>query len=579
MASERNDYPYYALLGGVGFYVDRDSPINHIIHGRTIPESPQSKDSLSSISEWLSDCSTHHQHYVNNTMKPTRLLRYEHDKGKVSLCTSVISDIKYAALSHCWGAVQPLTLNNGTKHQLEQGLPLDAFPKTFQDAFWLTHQLGIPYIWIDSLCILQDDNDDWVHESARMCDVYGNAYLTIAATRAANCSEGFLGPREGPGYGYIPFRQDGVHDSVAISPVPLRRISPWAGIIDLEKEPLSKRAWALQERYLPPRTVHFASDQMYFECRSGFHTQDNHMKTDDSEPDFKIHRRTTTKDDDELQDAWGAIVLRYTQRYLTVEADKLPAIGGLAARVFLERTSNGDPGEEYLAGLWRTSLLWDLAWKVIYGYTLRGAPTSYTAPSWSWASINQPLEFLGPEDIQSLAIVKGAKVDLENPENPFGQVTGGWVHLSCVKLHPCVVEYDDDDLSIGHLYFGDGEASFRVGVALDPPRFNLPRVRLADYSDKKPELVAVPLTLHFDNGNPSLEGDNRVYGAYFLILISSNSLAGPINGPPRYRRVGVGTSFESDDREMPNSKDARRRMENICMTAMTQGTLEDIIIV
>ena len=167
------------------------SPFVSIIYGRTIPKSPRSKDSLKSIQKWLSTCLTHHKHEVFYTAKPSRLLNYDWDRGIIYSCSSFPSDIKYAAPSHCWGSVQPLTLNTHTKHHLEEGLPLDAFPKTFQDAFRVIQQLAIPYIWIDSLCIVQDDHDDWVHESARMCDVYGNAHLTIAADRARNCSEGF----------------------------------------------------------------------------------------------------------------------------------------------------------------------------------------------------------------------------------------------------------------------------------------------------------------------------------------------------------------------------------------------------
>ena len=185
-----------------------------------------------------------------------------------------------------------------------------------------------------------------------MCDVYGNAYLTTAAERAENCSEGFLGPREGPDYKYIPINLEGKPGNVAIFPMPLRRVKPSSGIIDLEEEPLSKRAWVLQERYLSPRTLHFASTQMYFECRSAFYTQDRHLQHKDTKRDFKIHRRETAKDDAKPKVAWNNIVRRYTERYLTVQSDKLPAIEGLAARVFLERGAHQSPSNDYLAGLW-----------------------------------------------------------------------------------------------------------------------------------------------------------------------------------------------------------------------------------
>lgn len=547
------------------------NPFGSIIHGRTIPKSPKSKDGLGSIKKWLSVCSTEHQHQITCTFKPSRLLHYDQSKGKVSLCTSFPSDIRYAALSHCWGSVQPLTLNTSTKHELTQGLPLKAFPQTFQDAFWVIQQLNILYIWIDSLCIIQDSNDDWVHESARMCDIYGNAFLTIAATRARNCSEGFLGPRKGPEYTNIPFHLNGIYGNVAIFPMHLSRVNPWNGIIGLEDEPLSKRAWALQERYLPPRTLHFSSTQMYFECRSEFYPQDRHLEHNSSKMDFKIHRRATAKDNNPA-DPWYNIVQRYTERYLTVESDKLPAIGGLAERVFLERGLNNGPGDEYVAGLWRNNLLSDLIWQTFVEDIKRSTPTSYTAPSWSWASVNEPVAFMGDQDIQNLSVLKDAKVDLEDSESPFGKVTGGWVHLSGIKLHPCEVED-----KYNNLYFGEGDARFRVSANMDSTRFDMPEVRLADYVDKKSELVAVPLSLYSEVIEPDYDIDDPVPGAHFLLLMSSTSGKGPIEGLPCFRRVGFGSST----RVGPDVEDVdgRRWLRGRCMEAMEQGNLEDIIIV
>ncbi|KAJ4011012.1 hypothetical protein NW752_007450 [Fusarium irregulare] len=359
--------------------------------------------------------------------------------------------------------------------------------------------------------------------------------------------------------------------------MPLSRVNPWSSIIELEEEPLSKRAWVLQERYLATRTLHIASTQMYFECRSGFYPQNRHMRHKDSQEDFKIHRRDTAQGNAKPTDAWKDIVRRYANRSLTVESDKLTAIGGLAARVFLERGLTNSPGEEYLAGLWRKDLLWDLVWQTWTGDLKRSTPTSYTAPSWSWASINGPIAFLEsqsihrPSDIQSLALMKGAKVDLESSESPFGRVTSGWVHLSGIKIYPCDVEEDGD------LWFREGDGRFRLHTDMDPSRFGLPEVHLADYMDKKSELVVVPLTLHYELVGADYKDEDPAPGAYFLILISSTSGGGLTDGLLCFRRVGVGTSYMEELRG--NDNNARRRLQNRCMEAMVQGTLEDIIIV
>ena len=107
-----------------------------------------------------------------SNLLPTRLLKYDEARKTVTLCTSVAVNKNYAALSHCWGSVQPLTLNTSTAQQLYSGISIETFPRTFQNALWVTHKLNFPYLWIDSLCIIQDSNDDWVRGSARMCDVY-----------------------------------------------------------------------------------------------------------------------------------------------------------------------------------------------------------------------------------------------------------------------------------------------------------------------------------------------------------------------------------------------------------------------
>ncbi|RBR26076.1 uncharacterized protein FIESC28_01104 [Fusarium coffeatum] len=279
---------------------------------------------------------------------------------------------------------------------------------------------------------------------------------------------------------------------------------------------------------------------------------------------FKIHRRATAKDEN-AEDTWGVIVYRYTERYLTMESDKLPAIGGIAKRVFLERHLHDNPGGEYLAGLWRESLLCDLAWLTDTGEE-RGVPTSYTAPSWSWASVNGPIAFRQDHDTQRLAVVKDAKVDLENSENPFGRVTGGWIHLCGIKLHPC----DVDDY--GGIYIRTGDARCHVSTIMDFSRFNLPGVHGTDYKDKKSELVAVPLMLEEED-----DDNDHNPGAHFLLLVSSTSGQGLVNGLPCFRRVGVGSPHIVNLDE--NDGDARRRLRDRCVEAMEQGTLEDFIIV
>lgn len=115
---------------------------------------------------------------------------------------------RYAALSYCWGADLPskTTTINLQAHEIAIGF--NTLPRTLQDAILIVRWLGIEYIWIDCLCILQDSKTDWEYESARMADVYSDAYLTVAASRAEQCGEGFLGLRTVPSLFCIGIEDD-----------------------------------------------------------------------------------------------------------------------------------------------------------------------------------------------------------------------------------------------------------------------------------------------------------------------------------------------------------------------------------
>lgn len=105
---------------------------------------------------------------------------------------------QYVSLSYCWGKslAYTTTTKNLELHKENNGIQYDDLPKTLQDAVFLVRHLGLQYLWADCLCIVQDNKADWEHEAGRMADVYTNAYLTLAATRASSCGEGFLQDRK-----------------------------------------------------------------------------------------------------------------------------------------------------------------------------------------------------------------------------------------------------------------------------------------------------------------------------------------------------------------------------------------------
>jgi hypothetical protein len=180
---------------------------------------------------------------------------------------------KYVALSHCWGehtidSIDPekdfrtIKANRGSR---EKGFRMAGLPKTFQDAIKVTRELHVPYLWIDSFCIVQDDEEEWKRESARMEDVYTSAYCTIAATSAVDSNAGFLKRNITGEYVYI---QDDSGRQVYVC-------SDIANFDDeVEEAQLNTRAWVMQERLLSCRTIHFGANQMYWECGEGIYCED-----------------------------------------------------------------------------------------------------------------------------------------------------------------------------------------------------------------------------------------------------------------------------------------------------------------
>jgi len=167
--------------------------------------------------------------------------------------------LEYATLSHCWGNIKFLMLEKSNIEVLKNEIPLEALSQTFKDAIEIARELGFAYIWIDSLCIVQDDPEDWNRESALMSDVYGGSGLNIAASGAVDGSSGcfFNQPQNRTCQVQVKLG-DQVHSYICVTFSSYHQC--------LGSMPLMKRGWALQERLLPPRTLHFTSREVFWEC-------------------------------------------------------------------------------------------------------------------------------------------------------------------------------------------------------------------------------------------------------------------------------------------------------------------------
>jgi hypothetical protein len=311
-------------------------------------------------------------------------------------------DRRYLALSHCWGPADFRTYNKSTKERFESTIPLEEMPKTFKDLFWLAGQLSIPYVWIDALCILQNDSDDWELESSTMFQVYLSATLTVAAAASWSSTEGLFRATQSPRRGHcLLFGQrdkENTGESCTFAWSKLDSQDATRPDNNIQWSRWGSRAWTLQEQALSSRIVYFTDTDLVFEEKDVLQGETSGLMMDTTENSIHLDRwmrarecsgdRPITPRDPagtqtEFLPTWWAWVSSYTHRGLTNPNDRAIAILGLAQ--YLSRSSHGGLEPEYLAGLWKQDLAKSLLWYVRLG--LEARPLVTRAPTWSWLSV------------------------------------------------------------------------------------------------------------------------------------------------------------------------------------------------
>lgn len=218
------------------------------------------------LAEWIRSCDQSHRCYPRDLrFVPTRLVDVGNDnRGILRLTVDISRPTKYMALSHQWGSPgehRKFCTYRTNIEELKQTIDFADLPKTFQDAVRITRGLGVRYLWIDSLCIIQDDSDDWKNESTLMEQVFSSAYCTLAASCARGADDGFLKRR--------PER----HGVTLLNPYNPTPFYLYESIDDfhlhVDQGELSMRGWVLQERALSRRTIYFTEWQTYWECGEG----------------------------------------------------------------------------------------------------------------------------------------------------------------------------------------------------------------------------------------------------------------------------------------------------------------------
>jgi hypothetical protein len=415
------------------------------------------------VRRWLETCINSHPICAQRRTTdwyPTRLL----DLGDAELHGSIklihtqeeaLSE-PYVTLSHCWGGVSLIKLTTTTLPGFKLGIQLCDLPQTFRDAVKVALFLGVRYLWIDALTILQDSIEDWVKEASLMGHVYKNSLLNIGAT-ASRDSQGGLFFHRNASVVTPPIIQLGLESYVII----------WRDLWhrSISTSPLCQRGWVTQERWICPRMLHFGTAQLFWECLTmagseatperrppylTSHVKSINFKFDDGTVPWGEQPSEISKSGHNVAlvwEQWDKIVWQYSGAKLTFEEDKLVAISGIA-RIFQERLN-----DEYIAGLWWSDLVFQLGWRTVgrevaagHYYISPPQASQYIAPSWSWASFNgramnsYRIDDASTQELSILAeplhyYYKPASLD------KLGQVAGASVHIRA-PLHEVSVSRD-----------------------------------------------------------------------------------------------------------------------------------------
>ncbi|SPJ92121.1 uncharacterized protein FTOL_13665 [Fusarium torulosum] len=440
--------------------------------------------SVSFINKQLSECRMQHKtcNRNNKSPLPTRVVSIGSSDSDMRLVEMKDVSAPYVTLSHCWGDKQPVKTTLSNLAGMTKAIDMDTLPVVFQQAISIVRKLKVEYIWIDSLCIIQDSQPDWELESSQMCDYYERSYITLSTATSPNSTIPFLGLRD---QRWLPIELE------LATPEGNEYIyAQQMATTPNEKGKLFSRAWAWQESAMSTRVVSFTPSELIWECSShtvperyipdlvasdrlgisrelanlrfhlnpSFHRETSDQSdtdTTEKNDDNDTHSGTNTPSPtpwkecqpsssssssnsslvpsyDEaymmnyIWDMWDNLVETYSRRELTYITDKLPALSGVASRV-QEVTQS-----RYIAGMWEDNLAYNLCWAIVDSpQGIAALPAEYVAPSWSWASVQGGVEAMIERTIQKFEPdITIIEANCHVPGlNPFGRVNSGHLIL------------------------------------------------------------------------------------------------------------------------------------------------------
>ncbi|KAK8220689.1 heterokaryon incompatibility protein-domain-containing protein [Phyllosticta capitalensis] len=328
---------------------------------------------------WVDDCVNrrkgHDKCERKKSVLPTRVIDVQSNPPKVVVSNGISES--YVALSHCWGGlIETRLLDETFSAFTRNGIPEEKLPPTFRDAIFVVRQLNIRWIWIDALCIIQDDANDWDKEAKLMGNVYEGAVFVLSAYSTPGSKAG-LGFRRAA---CVATLQGG------------EEVYVQRGFIDQYDtfDPLGSRGWCLQEHVLAFAVLGIGRGHIEWTCPAGCYSEKNPKTLQTNQTNIVLNLVTLDPSINSQERAWRHVVTNYTERNLTFEGDKMAALAGVATTFGAGMSRFADSSRmTYVAGLWKETFLKDLMWASNPYNTI--TPRRERAPSWSWVSLDGPV--------------------------------------------------------------------------------------------------------------------------------------------------------------------------------------------
>ncbi|KAL0937531.1 uncharacterized protein CTRU02_207262 [Colletotrichum truncatum] len=410
-------------------YGDYCGPNRWFLHDKitdmAISKAPLDVPMIVKLMMWMGTCLLSHpqcDRSHHESRMPTRLVDlgdHQTPLKKAHVIKTRGSRMPYSCLSYCWGgdSRNHCRLLRSNVQQLQGAIFSQSVPKTVRDAMWISKAIGVRYIWIDALCIVQDDDVDWRAQAPWMGQFYGNAVVTIAATSSEHADMGMFKERVVERYELQPCK---IFGQIPQRPLPHTHRH-------FTSAPINQRAWTMQELYLSRRIIHMTDASAAWECYT--HKGVEFSPADDASDMFPYSEikeifRSEPDDAEIMYEAWHAFVTEYSSKSMTKQDDILVAVSSLA-EIVSKRTQ-----DDYLAGLWRANLVNDLLWQTDES---RSRSKVYSAPSWSWASTHgsgvDSIRFLDPGPAETTVEINEATVEYLD-SNPKSKALSGHLGIT-----------------------------------------------------------------------------------------------------------------------------------------------------